>query len=583
MGQTVQRDFRFGVLAPSFYGRADLGIYGSGLKDCRNVYVKRMGGLQSRAGTLYKGTTKNNEAVVMVEAVFDTDENYMLEFGDEYVRVWRDGALVTVGTPASWLTATPYTAGTVVANDGDNYVCILAHTSGASTEPGTGASWQTNWYLLVDDIFEYPTDYTAAQLEALQFNVQYREVRIVHPEHPPARLTRLAEASWVWADINFALDAGVPTGLAVSGASGTGWGYALAAVYPATDPRGPIGPATAFIQTNTSSLPYISAYRSARLLDPRTVTWNTVDGASSYLLYIQLTEGGDIYSISVTGTSFADNGSAWPSYPTDTYSSNASAVDGVFDAAGEYPSAVGAFQQRLIFGGALNAPDVVQASRVASPDTFFASDPIVDSDAMSWRQVGQRLNRVRFFAEAAKKLWQFSSVAEAQIQGDVDGILRPGEVNPQVVSQNGISELVAPLIAGDAVLYVQARGNQVMDILPDGSGSEVSRTAWHLLDGYEIVSWCFQQTPDRIVWAVRDDGVLLSLTYSPVDGVFGWARHDTDGLFERVVCVPEGSEDVVYAVVKRTIDSQTVRYVERMTDRLADTPILMDASITVTL
>ena len=34
-----------------------------------------------------------------------------------------------------------------VSNDGFNYVCILSHTSGASTEPGVGVDWETYWEL----------------------------------------------------------------------------------------------------------------------------------------------------------------------------------------------------------------------------------------------------------------------------------------------------------------------------------------------------------------------------------------------------------------------------------------------------
>jgi len=45
----------------------------------------------------------------------------------------------------SWLTGTAYDVGIWVQNDGGTYACILAHTSGASTEPGTGASWATYW------------------------------------------------------------------------------------------------------------------------------------------------------------------------------------------------------------------------------------------------------------------------------------------------------------------------------------------------------------------------------------------------------------------------------------------------------
>ena len=50
--------------------------------------------------------------------------------------------------------------------------------------------------------------------------------------------------------------------------------------------------------------------------------------------------------------------------------------------------------------------------------------------------------------------------------------------------------------------------------------------------------------------------------------MFGWHAHDTDGLFESVCVVAEGNEDVLYAVVKRTVDGRTVRYIERLRTRI---------------
>ena len=48
----------------------------------------------------------------------------------------------------AWATSTAYKIGDGVQNDGSSYVCIAEHTSGATTEPGTGASWETYWSLL---------------------------------------------------------------------------------------------------------------------------------------------------------------------------------------------------------------------------------------------------------------------------------------------------------------------------------------------------------------------------------------------------------------------------------------------------
>jgi hypothetical protein len=84
-----------------------------------------------------------------------------------------------------------------------------------------------------------------------------------------------------------------------------------------------------------------------------------------------------------------------------------------------------------------------------------------------------------------------------------------------------------------------------------------------------VVGWCFQQHPFGIVWAVRNDGELLGLTYLREQQIAGWHHHDTAlGLFKSVCCVPEGGEDVVYAIVQRTINGATKRYLERKDPRL---------------
>lgn len=57
-------------------------------------------------------------------------------------------ASVDFSWQGAWLTATDYDAGNMVFNDGSAYVCILDHTSGASSEPGTGGSWTTYWDLM---------------------------------------------------------------------------------------------------------------------------------------------------------------------------------------------------------------------------------------------------------------------------------------------------------------------------------------------------------------------------------------------------------------------------------------------------
>jgi len=578
MANVSQRSFSAGEISPAMYARSDMERYATALRTLRNAVVLRTGGVQSRAGTEYLGSTKANGAARLVGAVFDTTANYVLEFGNLYVRFWKDGAPITATVTGAWANTTAYTAGIVVSYSGVNYVCLVAHTSVTATDrPSTGSSWQTKWYALTGTTYELPTPYTEAQLFDVQFAFQLDVVTVAHASHSIATLTRISNNVWDYAVVSLVEDAKVPQNVAVSGASGSGWGYTVAARFFA-DGVFTQGPANPVVRTDETATTLLAFGLSG---DTRTITWNSVTDAVSYRVYLNSPGGTEWRYVNTpdNSTTFSSFSAAWLSAqegePT-TATSN-------FDQPGEYPGVVAAYQQRLLVAGKTDFPDVVYASQVAEPYNFTGSSPIVDSDAMSWRQVGRRLNRVRHFVEAAQRLFQFSDVGESIVQGDTDGILRPGEVNPRQFSENGAAVRPAPLVVNDTALYVQARGSMVRDLAPiqvgGFAGSDLTLQAAHLVDGYELVDWCYQQTPHSVVWAVRDDGQLLSLTYVRELGILGWAHHDTLGEIESVCCVPEGTLDAVYAVVKRTIDGNTVRYVERFYDRLDADPILMDCAV----
>ena len=583
MANTAQRSFAAGEVSPTLYARTDTAAYAQGLRTLRNATVMRAGGVRSRSGTIYKGATKANGAAILVPAVFSESLNFLLELGAEYVRFWRNGSPLVVSGVSAWVTSTAYTAGVVRSNGGVNYVCILNHTSGASTEPGVGGSWQTAWYALTGTTYEYPMPYLAAELAQVRVvPIASGTLVLLHPNHPPATLTRVADTQWVYDTIDFTEtpDIGTPQNVAIDVSAGSGIGWAVTALTV----DGTESAVSAFVQSNVVAGGGFGGTEASLAADPVTVSWTAVSGAASYNVY---RKAGDDTNygllLNTPSTSYTDNGFLLITAYDIVTPGTVPVGGGVFGSAGEYPGAGGFYQQRLILGGTTNNPDTLWASRSASPFDFTISDPLIDADSLSWRHLSAEAITVRHLLAIAGRLIGFNDTAEMFITGDVDGILRPGEVNPRTVSYVGASEL-PPLPAEDNALFVQARGQQVFDIRRDGTGSELSVTANHLLDGYEVVAWCYQQMPDRIVWAVRDDGSLLSLTYMPNENVLGWARHDTDGVFESVARVREGTEDAVYVVVRRTINGDTVRYVERMANRLADDPVVgMDAVIEVTV
>lgn len=62
--------------------------------------------------------------------------------------------------------------------------------------------------------------------------------------------------------------------------------------------------------------------------------------------------------------------------------------------------------------------------------------------------------------------------------------------------------------------------------------------------------------------------MLLGLTYLREQQVYAWHPHPmTNGYVESICSISEGQEDAVYALIRRTVNGSTVRYVERLNTR----------------
>lgn len=567
MTNIALRAFRSGELAPTWYAATNTQAYLYGLRKLLNGVVMRTGGIQNRSGTLYKGSTKSDGVARIIPAVFDDDQNYVLELGVGYVRFWKNGSPILGTVTGAWADATGYGAGQVVSYSGTNYVALQTHTSNlANDRPSTGANWEDYWYALTGTTYELPMPYqTQDELRRVQFAVQDGVVRFAYNGYTRRTLTRLSDNEWMVEEVTGSTSGlAAPLNLATSGTVGTVTSWVVTAYDPVT-----------FRESVASASAGTSADLSAISTTPQTLTWDAVTGATSYRLYRNDETTGGVFGLIVeTGSAtFVDSASATADITQQPPRSSVS-----FSSPSEYPGVIGAYQQRILLSGTTGNPDQVRASKVGSPDDFSVSTPLVDSDAVEWRMVGQRAVRPLHFLEVASRLVQFASTGEYIIEGDDSGIISPGAVNPRQLSANGAAPYPAPVPVDSSALYIQARGNQLRDVVGDG-GVALSTTAQHLFENVTIVEMAYQQMPDSVLWLVRSDGVLLSFTYDTAMDVKGWAQHTTDGLFKSVCVVQEGTEDAVYVVVERTINGNTKRYVERFANRQATSPVLMDCAI----
>jgi hypothetical protein len=72
-----------------------------------------------------------------------------------------------------------------------------------------------------------------------------------------------------------------------------------------------------------------------------------------------------------------------------------------------------------------------------------------------------------------------------------------------------------------------------------------------------------------VIWAVRDDGVLLSCTYVRQLEQWAWARHDSqEAIFESVCSTPEATENTVRFMVRRYVNGQWRRNIEKLAPRV---------------
>jgi hypothetical protein len=569
--QLPQRAFAGGELDPALAMRADLAKYTTGLRTCRNFLVQRQGGVRNRSGTYLAAETKLSgaSACFLERYVFAAaDESYLIECGDYYFRFYWHGALVTVSGVAAYDNAHTYAQSDLVVSGGVTYYATQTTTGHAP--PNT-----TYWHPLVGNIYEVPTPYGAGAFQAPApacFAQSGDVITITQLDVPPMELRRYARTHWtltpivttpaIAAPANVAFTPGTPA--PVPPPDGTTVGYVVTAV----DANAVESIASAI--TLGSSLQERVTVGS--VANPNVITWDAVGGAASYNIYKD-SSGAGIYGFMWTTaagvTTYNDSGLEGNSSRTPPV------ARALFDATLKYPAVSCTYQQRRILAGTHTDRELVEASVIGKPSSFGMHTPLQDDDSVEFKLAGEGVHPVIHLIPLVR-LVLLTDMGEWTLEGDDTGALTPTAINPQQHGYVGCS-FTRPVIIGTAVIFVQARGRIVRDLRPITgsqdqtllSGRDLSVLAAHLFKSGAITGMAFAANPDSIVWAVRADGALLGLTYLPEEDVWGWHRHDTgDGdVFESVAVVPEGEEDVVYVVVKRTINGSPRRFVERFASR----------------
>jgi hypothetical protein len=231
-----------------------------------------------------------------------------------------------------------------------------------------------------------------------------------------------------------------------------------------------------------------------------------------------------------------------------------------------YPRAVAIHEQRLCFGGTAHQPNTVWCSKTDDFEDFQLGSA-ADS-GLQFSVASSEGNRIAWMF-SQKRLMLGTSGDEWTIGGaSSDQPFSASNIQAQKQSSFG-SKVMRAILLNDVLLFVQRRGRKVRELTynfeRDGwVAPDLTVLSEHITTG-EIVELAFQQQPDAVLWAVRGDGELIGMSYERDQNVVAWHRHTTDGDFESVATVYglSGADDEVWFCVKRTINGQTKRYIER--------------------
>mgnify|MGYP003121606044 FL=1 len=145
-------NFTGGELSPRLDGRNDLQKYPTGCKTLENMIVFPHGSAARRSGTQFVAEVKDSSKETrLIPFEFSTTQTYMLEFGDQYIRFYKDNGQILSGGSA----------------------------------------------------YEISSPYLEAELFDIKYAQSADVMYICHPNHPVKKLARTGHTSWTLTSVDF--------------------------------------------------------------------------------------------------------------------------------------------------------------------------------------------------------------------------------------------------------------------------------------------------------------------------------------------------------------------------------------------
>mgnify|MGYP003110661256 CR=1 FL=1 len=500
--------FVSGELGPKLDGRTDFDKYNSGCKKLENFLVHPQGAATRRVGTQFISEVKDStKKTRLIPFEFSTEQTYILEFGDQYIRFYKDKGQIQSGGSA----------------------------------------------------YEISSPYLEAELFEIKFAQSADVMYICHPNHDVRKLSRTGHTSWTLSQIEF------------------------------TD-----GP---YLSTNTTST---TMTPSATTGSGITITASANTFASTDVdRLIRFSNG---YA-KITGFNSATEVDADVKDDFDNTTATSDWKLGAFSDTTGHPSCVSFFEQRLVFAGTTNEPQTLYFSKAGDYENMTTG--VNADDAMVYTIASNQVNRIRYL-KSQRTLIVGTTGGEFTVSADgTDAAITPTNITIKRQSAYGSADVDAQA-AGNSILFLQKAKRKIRELQynfdVDGYVAADLTILNDAVTTSGINEMAYQQEPDSILWCVRDDGVLAGLTYQRGENVIAWHKHIFGGSFSSGDAVCESiatisgdlTEDELWVIVKRTIDGNTVRYIECFANfdfdetdatdfRFLDSHLTYDGSATISI
>ena len=569
--QTVAyTNFTAGQLSPKLDGRTDLTKYYNGAKTLKNFTIQPHGGASRRPGTVFIHEVKDSsQEVRLIPFEFSTVQTYILEFGNQYIRFYKDKGIITESAVSiSGITqANPavVTATSHGYNNGDHV--IITSVSGMVQVNGktfTVANKTTNTFEIQDvdgnnvnsssftayasggsvyRIYEISSPYAAADLSNIKFAQSSDIMYLVHPDYAVRKLTRTGHTSWSLTEVEF----NIPPFQPHNGEDTT-----------ITASHNAVGATSTFTASAITGINGGAGFKSTDV--GRAIHFH--DGHAIITSFTSTTVVAGLVKVAL-GSGTANTDFALGSFSTTT----------------GHPSCVTFFEQRLVFAGTNEEPQALFFSKVNEYENFDDGyhTSVTDTSAMFYTIASNKVNTIRFLS-SQRSLIIGTTGGEFVASAGASQPLSPTNVQIQRQTSYGCANIDAVQVS-NVTMFLQRAKRKLRELTYSFDfDSYVAPDMTILSENVTesgIKELSYQQEPDSILWGARLDGRLIGLTYQRNEDVVGWHVHELGGSFgsdsfshvENIATVPgDVNEDDLYLVVKRTVNGNTRRYIEYLTD-----------------